>query len=689
MKNIAFVIGVFYSALFFCQSQNIDSLRNEIKKPLDDSNKVNSLCLLSWDLRRESPDESMSYIDKAISISEKIFFLKGLTTGYNTKGVIYKNKSEYAKALKCYEKAFTYAKKQNDISQEGNLYLNMGYAYYYMGLYKQCEENYFKALKTYETCGHKGGQGNTLINLSESYVIQKEYEKAIETLKKALFIKRQTTDSSGVGVIYANLVDIYLEKKDIPQAEKNFLYLEKLASTFTSKFWGNFIYSIKARLLFEKGNYNDCILYCKKSEAFCMEIKDKNSLASICVLMGSAYYKMGDFINSRINEDKAKAIAKEIGAREIIKSSSLELSKIYEGSNDYKLALEEYKNYSSYKDSLADTENKKQQLNIEALYNTEKNEKEITLLSKNNEIKEQEISKQKAIRYTISLILFFAIGLIFFVFKGYRDKKKANDIILKQKAEVETQKQEILDSINYARRIQESILPNKEYIKEYLPDFFILYQPKDVVSGDFYYFKSINNKHIIAAADCTGHGVPGAFMSLLCKENLDKTLKENYTSTGTILSELNKNIKGSLNQNNLSDSRDGMDVALCIIEDKTIKYSGANRPLIIKREGIAELEEIKPTKSSIAGFTDNNQQYQETVFNLNKGDILYLFSDGYSDQFGGEKNKKLSTKKFKNYLLSISNEPMNKQETLLRNFYDSWKKGYEQIDDVLVIGIKI
>jgi len=263
--------------------------------------------------------------------------------------------------------------------------------------------------------------------------------------------------------------------------------------------------------------------------------------------------------------------------------------------------------------------------------------------------------------------------------------------IVEQQRIIKLQNQEITDSINCAKRIQQAKLPKREDIYSAFPDSFILFKPKAIVSGDFYYFHRIDNSVFIAAADCTGHGVPGALMSMICSEKLDNALAHS-TDTSIILSHLNKRIKSSLSQSDSHESiHDGMDIAFCLVDEDSsvVRYAGANRPIWIIRNGQTVIEEIKGTKKAIGGFTEDNQLFETHTLQLYRGDTFYLFSDGYSDTFGGENNKKLTSKRFKELLLSIQGKPLKDQELDIDNFIEDWKAGIEQVDDILVIGVRL
>ena len=261
-----------------------------------------------------------------------------------------------------------------------------------------------------------------------------------------------------------------------------------------------------------------------------------------------------------------------------------------------------------------------------------------------------------------------------------------------QKELIEEKNNEITSSINYAQRIQSAILPSLEDISSAFAESFVLYRPKDIVSGDFFFYTKKHNLEFIAAVDCTGHGVPGAFMSMIGAEKLDEGV-ELSSNTSEILRILNTGIKTSLKQSDANDdsTRDGMDLALCSVdtESRIVNYAGANRPLWIIRKGATEVEEIKATKKAIGGFTTFSQTFESHTIQLNEGDAFYLCSDGYADTFNGVTGKKMNTKRFKEMLIEIQSMSMENQHRHLSEFLDKWKGEEEQVDDILVIGVRV
>lgn len=331
--------------------------------------------------------------------------------------------------------------------------------------------------------------------------------------------------------------------------------------------------------------------------------------------------------------------------------------------------------------------------------------------SKEEQIKIQteEIEKQKLITYFVSVFLVLMIGLAYFVYVNYRNKKKANialqeknELITRQKEEIKVQrdiaetqrdqiayqKKHITDSIEYAKRIQTALLPSLELFSDRL-DHFVLYKPRDIVSGDFYWVNEMDDKQVIIAADCTGHGVPGAFMSMLGISLLNEiVINKGIYHPDEILNELRSYIIASLKQiEGGSDVKDGMDMTVCTLDYKNdiLEYSGANNPLYLVSKG--ELTEIKADKMPVA-VHERMDKFTLHKLKIKKGDTFYTFSDGYSDQFGGPKMKKFLSKNFRNLVMEIQDKNMIEQGEFLDRTFEDWRKDLDQVDDVTVIGVR-
>jgi serine phosphatase RsbU (regulator of sigma subunit) len=379
------------------------------------------------------------------------------------------------------------------------------------------------------------------------------------------------------------------------------------------------------------------------------------------------------------------------------------LTNAYAKTGDYKLAYYYQDKFYSYKDSMNKIHNDKE---IYQLKNEQKEaqqqadfDKKAALLNAEKE-KSDAIGKADNKRHKIILAFVLCIALIIAVvaigiFRSLKITRKQKEVIEEQKNMVEQQKEiveeknkEILDSITYAKRLQDAILPPLSIIKQYLPESFVLYKPKDIVAGDFYWMERAGDNILIAAADCTGHGVPGAMVSVVCSNALNRTVKEfKITEPGKILDRVRELVLETFEKSE-SNVQDGMDISLCCINTQTkeIQWSGAYNPLWYAQGG--ELKEVAPDKQPI-GKHEGQKPFSTHLLKLKKGDTLYLFTDGYADQFGGPKGKKFKYKQLQEKLLAVSHQPMEKQKQELETVLEQWKGNLEQVDDVLVIGIRV
>ncbi|HTF03785.1 MAG TPA: SpoIIE family protein phosphatase, partial [Bacteroidia bacterium] len=323
---------------------------------------------------------------------------------------------------------------------------------------------------------------------------------------------------------------------------------------------------------------------------------------------------------------------------------------------------------------------------METKYQTTKKQKAIDDLTA--------VQKQKDLQLVAACV---GIGclliLVGFVIYGSIQRKKTNRLLALQNAEISVKNKDITDSINYARRIQQSVLPDEHVLFDNVTDAFVLYKPRDIVSGDFYWFRKEGNRLYVACADCTGHGVPGALVSVVGVNILAQILEANRKiSTGELLNQLHRMLIQALNKDtHARDSKDGMDIAMMCIDTaaNTIEFSGAGRPLY-RFDGTA-LTQIKGDRFSIGGAKDfdDTTSFTTVALPLIRGEAFYMFSDGYADQFGGPQNKKFMSRQFVDLIAVHAKEEMTAQQTTLERSFENWKGNYEQVDDVLVIGIRI
>lgn len=308
----------------------------------------------------------------------------------------------------------------------------------------------------------------------------------------------------------------------------------------------------------------------------------------------------------------------------------------------------------------------------------------------NDVIPKQVPMSEDLINITYLIDAGFIFGLTFTLFIVLRKTNAAYERrIISQKERIQLQNEEIKQSINYAKRIQMAILPPDDLVNEYLPKSFVLYRPKDIVAGDFYFLEPSGDQIVFAAADCTGHGVPGAMVSVICNNALNRSVREfKLTQPEDILSKTRELVIREFEKSS-ENVQDGMDISLCSYNTKTkeLKWAGANNPLWIIRKGSQEIEEYKPDKQPIATY-EEIRPFNGHSIQMNEGDLIYIFSDGYQDQFGGDRGKKYRPAQLRETLVRISTETMEKQSELLNQEFENWQGDYEQVDDVCVIGVR-
>lgn len=597
--------------------------------------------------------------------------LRSLAGTINNIGFNYKNQGDIEKALEYYHQSLRLHEKQGNKKDVAVGLNNIGIVLEEQGEVEKALEYYHKSLKIQKEIGDKKGIARSYSNIGITYISQLDLNNAIKFCRKATVIQEEIGDKKGLATSLNNLAAIYSKQ----------------------------------------GNIKRALEYYQKSLAMERETGNKQGIAWALNNVGRSWNAIGNFTEAIKHVDESMKIGKSLESPILIQNAALTFVEIYEKQGKGIEALEMFRVYIEMRDKLNNEKTQKAAIEQQAKYEYETqkvlddaaNEKGIAL-------KEEERKQQKIISIATGVGLFLVVIFLLFVANRLQ-------VTRKQKVVIEEQNKEIVDSITYAKRIQDAILPTDTWVKKCLPNSFIYYQPKDIVAGDFYWVESLtsdesrvmngventsprtqNSSHILfAAADCTGHGVPGAMMSVVCHNAMNRVIGEfNITDPGAILDKTREIIVKQLNKSGntkietIGNIRDGMDIALCSFNAKTneLKYAGAHNPLWVLREGGNEMEEIKATKQSV-GNVDNPKPYQTHVVKLNKGDTVYLFSDGYVDQFGGEKGKKLKSKPFKQLLISNAEKPMSEQKELLQNFFNTWKGDLEQIDDVCVFGLRV
>lgn len=596
-------------------------------------------------------------------------------------------------------KAFDYAKTALALAKKGNnqqkvaVCLNyLGDLYWFSGDYAKSSDHYYKALKIYEALKDKAGIADCYRNIGWIYQGQQLYNQTLEYYFKSLAINQELNLVKKVIANYDDLGIVYKYMGNYPEALKycnKTIQLSKENNSTKGLATGH---GNLAAVYVEMGQYDLAIENFQHSNKFHESINDHYNSSEGYIGLAECYYKIENYHKAIEYAEKAAEIARKFDYKSTASAAYRLLAEAYSLRNDHANAFRYMQLFSDLRDSTYNEQNSRQINEMAAKYESEKKELMINSLEKDKALSEEKSAQDKKFKIFMILFCLIVAGFSVVLFRGNIQKKKANNSLSLAYKEIEVQNKDITDSINYAKQIQRARLPNPSIVLKYLPETFGLYKPKDVVSGDFYWFaEHENGKLMLAAADCTGHGIPGAFMSLIGIDELNHaSLEKRLDNPSEILSSVNKGVKKALRQNEENSmSRDGMDIALCIFDMKnnTLEYAGANRPLYYIRN--RELHEIAPTKAAIGGATDNEQKFKNHIINLEKNDMIYVFTDGFADQFGGPEGKKFMTKRFKDLLLSVHDKPVPEQEALLEGTLDNWKKDISQVDDILVVGIRV
>lgn len=684
------------------------------------------------------PDSSIKlYIaakETARSISDKHYLAKAhlnLANGYYWAiSDYYKCKKELDTVGNNYFPILTEKEKCKYLSQYGD-------AIYYEGDFIKSVQYYFKALE------HVGNDSIMLARLYHNigwvYTDLKNYEKGIEFGQKALLVAQKANGDvrhklQGLVYIYktAKQFDKALEYQnnllaaDTNKSEKAFDYYQKMGIYTEMKQFDSTIYfgekSIQLSketnalrtLMMALSEELTAFILSNKMERFDEYLAEYEKLliqfnkpydANIIYAQAGNYYLLhNDYTKSKIYLEKAKQLQEEykmVG----IEETYLSLALWHEKKNEFNQAYSYLKKYTTIEDSLMEEERRNSEKTIDnysKIYDLEN-----TLTQSESEIKTKNelLDKEKTQKYMMLAGLVFVVLVAIFFFKLIVDRKKMNSALIVKSRVIElknellsTRNKEVHDSISYAKYLQNAILPSRKLIKEQLTNSFVLYKPKDIVAGDFYWMDIIDSENdtiLFAAADCTGHGVPGAMVSVVCSNALNRAVKEfTLHEPGKILDKVRDLVIETFSKSE-DDVKDGMDISLCAYNKKTnqLLWAGANNPLwIIKasyvNESQTELVEVRPNKQPI-GKTEHPVPFTTHSIQLEKGDSFYIFTDGYADQFGGDKGKKMKTANFKKLLVSIQSKNMEEQYIILDQSLEEWRGNNEQVDDICVIGIRV
>lgn len=670
-----------------------------------DTGRINAMLKQGFDFALNGhTDKAMALALRGQVLSQRAGYLQGICKGMNVQSYTLNRQGNYDSALVLLKRALIIGERLNDSSLISSSTLYMANAYSSKGDHPTAIGYYFKGLKLEEKLRTPINIHFYLNGIGVLFTTQKNYARGLEYLLKARDAADRTNNQKYFSTIYNNIGWRYMlmGKND---SAKYFLdlaiqYCEKsgnlYALTFPLHNLGELFVTLKQ---YNKAYQNTIRSYeISKAQGF------KDRMVANLITLGDIDLRQNKFASTENYLKQGLALSQQIQAKIHIKDVSLLLANLYEKQGDFDKAYHFYELFSTTKDTIMNQKNSKVITEMNIKYNTEKKEQEIELLRKNEDIQKLELAKKKdqlntQQTLTISIGSGFILLLIVacLLFSQYQLNKKANkelqntyNLIEEKNNLIEKSNSTITDSLLYAKRLQDAILPPDSDLQEHFSDdFFVFYQPSQIVSGDFYWHSYQQDKIIFVVADCTGHGVPGAFMSMIAHTLLNEIVNERkITDTVKIAKLLDEKIIYALNQHEGSQKYDGMDISICCIDkrNREIKFTGAHHSMYIND---GKLQKIKGDPHSIGGAHHRNtKNFTSKKIKYEPGLQLYFMTDGYVDQSGGPENKRFSSKQFESLLITIQYEPMNIQKTILERSFEEWKRESKQRDDVLVAGIK-
>ena len=688
MKTYFLSVFFFLASGFIFGQNKLTAYYVKAKQTVNDTIKVNALNFLGKYHINNDQDSARIYVGKALVLSELLGYKKGIGHAKLTQGILEADLGNYPEALDLILKATAIAEAIPDYHLLAGCKLNLGNFYVKTGDVDKALEVYKEGISFCEKHKIFITQASLYTSYGMGLRIKGDLDSALIYYEKVLEIQyNQIHDSVVIAAIYNNMASLFYEMGDVKTAENYLVESYKL-----NKLMGNQRYLIL----------------------------NLSNLGELNGIPG------GDLLKSMAYFDEAIALAIKMKTKEGLESIYSGMSDIYAGRKKFKEAYEYLKLSLAYKDSINGENKQAKIMEISQEFNSRHMQDSLTI--KEQELKlsnsNVEAANLKAAKSTWQLIgalfiLICILVILFFVYKNSKNQKKINALlqdkneeINHQKLEIEEKNHELTDSINYAKRIQSALLPSSGYLKKVLGDYFLLFKPKDIVSGDFYWVKQKGKYKYFAVADCTGHGVPGAMVSMLGYETIEKVSIEDNTNAAQFVSKVNEALVTSLSSKtdekvvDEQQVKDGMDLSLCIVsETNKLSYCGANNECyIIRKNGAGvptptdsisiytgekfSIIELKPTKRPV-GFYHAEHEFKSVELQLMKDDVFYLFSDGYADQFGGDKGKKMKTSTFRDVLLQNADKSLTEQQVVLRNHLEKWMSNFDQLDDITVLGIRV
>ncbi len=739
LKRAIGCIGLFLCATFFpTQGQeNVDSLFIKLQYANSAKEKVLLYQSIAKFYSNELKDNSLAekYFNEALTQANAINDTSLTIECLDMFGVFYRNRSSYTRALELHFQALDLAKSLNSKHYQAKVNNNIGVVYRRLDNHSQATEYHLTALKFAEEIKDTFSTSVSLNSLGNIYSLNGQYKDAIQYFERALELSSAQKNLLGLAINNNNIGEVYEFSGNMEKAQ---VYYQK-SLDYNRQLNSDKGIAINLNALGKIHLYYNQPKLALSLFSQALEIDkrlgDRKFIADSYTNLGKAQVALGMFDEAQLTLNRAIHVASEINSLIHFQLIYEELSLLEKKKHNTVKAFDYYVKSVVYKDSIINEKNDRHIASMRILFESEKKEKEIEILKQRQEIDQKEIDTQNKMRNYLMGGLILSFMLLALAVFAFNNKKRANRILAiqkeeieranhalrEQKEEIETQKEKIeqqnhnieqknkhledayliiedyigkiTDSIKYAERIQHAIQSPLSQYNSYFADSFLFSSPKDIVSGDFYWFASKSDTCFFAVADCTGHGVPGAFMSIIGMDLLNQGINQfGLGSTHELLHFLNEELRRKLrkNENDELVLKDSMDIALCSFNRSTkeLCYSGALIPIFIVQNG--NVETLKPDYTSIgAGKRIFSGEFKTQTLTLKENDWIYISTDGFTDQFGGLDKKKYMRARLLQSIVRFNHLPANQQYSEFKSEFFSWKRDNEQIDDVLLLGLKV
>lgn len=715
---------------FFAFGQvNTDSLWHVWKDPAQpDTSRLKAIQAYAWyGYLFTYPDSAYHFaqMEYDFALSKELTYYMAKAT--NVKGVVKYLQGNYEEAIAHYKECAALYESIDDKIGVAKSVGNIGQVYIRLLDLSSAIQYYSKSLKVFEELEDPEGVAVSLINMGNIYFELKEYDIALDKFLESAAIYTEIGDKIGVAHNYMNIGNVYQDQQKFDEALNYYQQSYEIQQEVGNEKGAYQILVNIATILKAQQKYELALAYFEECLAYFETINTGQELAATLNNISAIKFEKGQLNEAKKTALRGLHIAEDVGSMPEIKYASKSLWQIYKALGNTAESLAMCELYYSIKDSIDREDNQNEVIKQQYKYTYDKQaaadsveaaqfakikEAELEVEKANNKRAQLEAKQQQQQKYYLFGGLALALFFGGFIFNRFRVTSRQKNIIANQKQEVESQKleleethyqlaehhKEISDSIIYAKRIQEAIMPSMKSMNEALGNGFVLYLPKDVVAGDFFWMETVTDNSgtdegkvvYFAAADCTGHGVPGAMVSVVCSHALTKSLlEEGIRETGKLLDRTREIVIERLAKSG-EEVKDGMDISLCALNKQThkLQWSGANNPIWILRKDSDQIEEIKANKQPIGVF-HAPEPFTSHEIQLSAGDTIYIFTDGYQDQFGGPRGKKFKAQQLKSFILTNRHKPMDEQLALLRQSFMDWRGNLEQIDDVCIIGVSV